>query len=181
MHPALLLIDIQNDYFPGGANELENSSHAGIAAGKVLEAFRKRGYPVIHIQHISTRPGATFFLPDTTGAEIHESVKPRSGEPVFVKHFPNSFRETGLENYLKENGIQKLVMAGMMTHMCVDSTVRAAFDAGFECTLVHDGCSTRALKFGDKLIPAQQVHESFIAALGMFAAVKDGAGLIAAL
>jgi nicotinamidase-related amidase len=181
MNPALLLIDIQNDYFPGGAAELEGSTQAGVVAGELLQEFRRRDLPVIFIQHISVRPGATFFLPDTAGAQIHASVLPHDGETVFVKHFPNSFRETGLADYLHKHGIRKLVIAGMMTHMCVDSTVRAAFDAGFECTLVHDACATKALKFQDHVMPAKVVHESFLAALGMFAAVKDSAAVVAEL
>ena len=67
MTRALLLVDIQNDYFPGGAMELPGSPAAGAKAGMLLRAFRQKGHPVVHMQHISTRRGATFFLPDTPG------------------------------------------------------------------------------------------------------------------
>lgn len=88
MQQALLLIDIQNDYFPGGAMELVGSPEAGIRAGKLLQLFRQKSLPVIHMQHIATRQEATFFRPDSPGVEIHESVTPRAGETVFQKHFP---------------------------------------------------------------------------------------------
>jgi len=96
MNAALLIIDIQNDYFPGGRMELVGSVAASLRARALLEAFRARGLPVIHVQHVSTRPGATFFLPDTDGVRIHENVRPAPGETVPTKHFPNAFRETAL-------------------------------------------------------------------------------------
>jgi nicotinamidase-related amidase len=168
---ALLLVDIQNDYFPAGKNELEGSLEAGYQAGLLLSKFRALQFPLIHIQHLSIRPGANFFVPGTTGAEIHESVKPLPGETIFEKHFPNSFRETLLLDHLHQAGINKLVIAGMMTHMCIDATTRAANDFGFECLLAHDACATRALKFNDHVIPASHVHGAFLAALASYAKI----------
>ena len=133
MSKALLLVDIQNDYFPGGAMELVGSPEAGSQAGQLLEVCRRAGLAIIHIQHIATRPGATFFLPGTPGADLHASVAPQPGEPVFQKHFPNSFRETPLLEHLRGRGITELLVAGMMTHMCIDTTTRAAADLGFTC------------------------------------------------
>jgi nicotinamidase-related amidase len=170
MAKALLLIDIQNDYFPGGAMELVNSSLAAAKAGRLLQAFRQRGLPIVHIQHVSVRPGATFFLPDTVGVQIHESVAPADGETVFQKYYPNSFRETPLLGHLRDRQISELVIAGMMTHMCVDSTTRAAADLGFPCVLAHDACATKALSFGGAAVSAEDVQRAFIAALnGLFA------------
>lgn len=172
MTRALMLIDIQNDYFPGGRMELAGSSAAGIQAGKLLQAFRQKALPVIHIQHVATRPGAAFFLPDTDGVRIHASVAPLATETVFQKHYPNSFRDTPLLDYLREHAITQLVMAGMMTHMCIDTTVRAAADLGFPCMLAHDACATRALSFGGMTVPAEHVQAAFLAALqGLFATV----------
>lgn len=172
MNAALLIIDIQNDYFPGGAMELVGSDEAAQRAANVLETFRTKALPVVHVRHVSTRPGATFFLPDTQGAEIHESVKPREGETVIVKHYPNSFRETKLMEHLRERDIGLLVIMGMMTHMCIDTSTRAAADAGFDCVLVHDACATRDLTFGGERVPAASAHNAFIAALsGAFAKV----------
>jgi nicotinamidase-related amidase len=172
MTKALVLIDIQNDYFPGGAMELAGSCRAAARAGELLQAFRKKALPIIHIQHISTRPGSTFFLPDTAGALIHEFVAPACGEPIFQKNYPNSFRETPLLEHLRSEGISQLVIAGMMTHMCIDTTVRAAADFGFTCDLAHDACATRDLSFGGAIVSAETVHTAFLAALnGIFARV----------
>jgi nicotinamidase-related amidase len=172
MTKALLLIDIQNDYFPGGAMELAGSSIAGAKAGELLQAFRKKALPIIHIQHISTRPGASFFLPNSVGVQIHEEVAPASGEAVFQKNYPNSFYETPLLQHLRDHQLSQLVIAGMMTHMCIDSTTRAAADLGFQCVLAHDACATRALSFGGATVSAENVHTAFLAALNGFFAKR---------
>ena len=173
MTTALVLIDLQNDYFPGGAMELVGSEPAVQQARTLLEAFRTRRLPLFHVRHISKRPGATFFLPDTKGAEIHSAVAPLAGEHVVTKHFPSSFRETTLLEELRGAGATKLVFAGMMTHMCVDTTVRAAADLGFECLLAQDGCATKSLQFSGNQVDAQQVQLSYLAALnGAFAKVQ---------
>jgi nicotinamidase-related amidase len=180
MKPALIIIDIQNDYFPGGKMELEGSTEAGLQAAKLLEVFRSKALPLVHIQHVSNRPGASFFLPDTEGVKIHASVAPRAAETVLQKNFPNSFRATGLMEHLRALGVDHLVIAGMMTHMCVDATTRAAFDSGFSCSLAHDACATRALAFGELRVPAAQVHAAFVAALsGLYAKVQSSAAIAA--
>ncbi len=172
MNTALLLIDLQNDYFPGGRNPLEGSPEAVEKAGELLEQFRTAGRLVFHVQHISMRPGATFFLPGTSGVEIHSRVQPESGEVVIQKHYPNSFRETDLLDHLRQSGVERLVVCGMMTHMCVDASVRAAVDHGFTVWLVQDACATKALAFGDQAVPAAHVHAAFLAALnGTYARV----------
>ena len=172
MNPALLIVDIQNDYFAGGAMELVGSEEAARKAAKVLQEFRRRGWPVIHVQHVSVQPGAKFFLPNTPGVEIHASVAPREGETIFQKHYPNCFRETPLLDHLRKQNIRQLVAVGMMTHMCVDTTVRAAFDLGMESTLIQDACATRALSFGGVTVAAEQVQASYLAALGTFAKLQ---------
>ncbi|MBI1921669.1 MAG: cysteine hydrolase [Geobacter sp.] len=166
MKTALLVIDIQNDYFPGGRMEVEGSPAASLKAKVLLELFRARQLPIVHIRHISNRPGATFFLPGTEGTDIHPNAAPLSGEPVIVKNFPNSFRDTELLPILRDKGIERLVVCGMMTHMCVDATVRAAFDHGLACIVAHDACATRALSFNGVETPAPQVQAAFLAALG---------------
>ena len=171
---ALLLIDIQNDYFPGGRMELFGSEAAGLNAGKLLDAFRKNNLPVFHIQHISTRPTATFFLPHTEGVNIHKSVTPLQGEAVIQKNYPNAFRETNLLEQLRQAGIKNPVVAGMMTQMCVDTTIRAAADLGFACQLAHDACATRDMTFAGRTVAAADVQTAFMAALnGLFAEVLD--------
>jgi nicotinamidase-related amidase len=166
MKTGLILVDIQNDYFPGGNMELVGISAAGQKAGELLSFFRDNSWPTFHIQHLSVRPGATFFLPDTVGAEIHDYIKPYAEERVIQKHYPNSFRETSLLEELKQQEVSKVVICGAMSHMCIDATTRAAFDFGFECTVIQDACATRDLEFGGQQIAAGLVHGSFMAALG---------------
>jgi len=165
MPEALVIIDIQKDYFPGGNMEVINSENAAKVANLLLGKFRKNNKVIIHIQHISTREGATFFLPETKGVEIHESVSPREGEKIITKNFPNSFRNTDLENYLRDNDVKEIVFCGMMSHMCIDATVRAAFDKGFTCIVAEDACATRNLSYGGIEVPYTNVHASFMAAL----------------
>jgi len=136
--------------------------------GKALARFRKEGVPVIHVRHLSVRPGSSFFIPGTAGAEIHAAVKPQAGEKVIEKNFPNSFRGTELERVLKDAGVKELVVAGMMTHMCVDASVRQAADLGYKVTLLGDACATRAQSFAGETVPARQVHAAFLAALNGF-------------
>ena len=165
MKTALILIDLQNDYFPGGKMELVGSVEAGQRAASLLAFFRQEHLPLVHIQHLSTRPTATFFLPHTEGVLPHANVQPLEGESVFQKHFPNSFRETPLLAHLQREQVERLVIAGMMTHMCVDATVRAAFDFGYACWVAEDACATRALPHAGETVRAEDVHRSFLAAL----------------
>jgi nicotinamidase-related amidase len=165
MKTVLLLIDIQNDYFPGGRMELEGSDEAALQAQKLLTEFRKNKMPVVHIQHISVRKGATFFLPGTDGINFNSSVLPAEGETVIQKYYPNSFRGTNLLECLKTFEAENLIICGMMTHMCIDATTRAAFDNGFQCIVAEDACATKSLIFKGNTIPAEYVHQSFLAAL----------------
>ncbi len=166
MNTGLILVDIQNDYFAGGRMELVGMDAAAENASRLLAYFRDKQLPTFHIQHISTREGATFFLPNTRGAEIHDSVKPQPEDRVIQKHYPNSFRETALLDELKNATVDSVVICGAMSHMCIDATTRAAADLGYECTLVHDSCATRNLDFGTRKVLAEDVHASFMAALG---------------
>lgn len=168
MSKALVLIDIQNDYFPNGANPLIDSDSVSRKAQLVLEQLRKAKLPVIHIQHLSVRPGSTFFIPETAGAEIHSKVKPLDNEKIIVKNHPNSFIETELQKYLTDLGVTELVICGMMTHMCVDATTRAAKDLGYTCTLIGDACATKELEIHGRKVAARDVHNSFLAALNYY-------------
>jgi nicotinamidase-related amidase len=166
MTTGLILVDIQNDYFEGGCMELVGMDAAAENARYLLAYFRQNHLPTFHIQHISTREGATFFLPNTRGVEIHASIKPTADDLVIQKHFPNSFRETPLLDELNRAQVDRVVICGAMSHMCIDATTRAAADLGFHCTLVHDGCATRNIDFGTRKVLAEDVHAAFMAALG---------------
>ena len=172
MKSAILLVDIQNDYFPGGKNVLHQPEQAAAQARIALEHFRSGGLPVFHVRHISIRPGASFFLPDTIGSQIHSSVTPLPKEEVIIKHAPSSFLRTDLKDRLHAQDIQHLVICGMMSHMCIDTTVRAAKDLGFSVTVLEDACTTKDLSWNSTVIPAQTVHGTMMAALnGTFADV----------
>lgn len=173
---ALLIIDIQNDYFDGGANPLDRSMEASRNAARILEHFRNTDLTVVHIQHLSTRPGSTFFIPGTPGADIHPNVQPVDGEKVIQKNYPNSFRETGLLNYLADNNITDLIICGMMTHMCVDATVRAAKDYGFQITLIGNACATKQLSVNGNNVEAADVQTAFLAAMDYFYATVTTTG-----
>jgi len=163
---ALLIVDIQKDYFPGGAHPLVAPEVAATAARRVLDAFRASGDPVVHVCHVWDEEEATFMRPETEGVEIHPEVAPADDELVITKEHANAFRETALEEELRARDVDSLVVCGMMTSMCVDATVRAAVDLGFETTVVHDACATCDLQFDGRSVPALEVHSAFLAALG---------------
>ncbi|MFT5253991.1 MAG: nicotinamidase-related amidase [Flavobacteriales bacterium] len=167
MSKALIIIDIQNDYFENGAMELVGALEASEKAKQVLSNFRDSNLPIIHIQHLASA-GGTFFLPNTSGQEIHKNVTPLSGEKLIVKNYPNSFRETELLDYLQSISSTELVFVGMMTHMCIDATVRAAKDYNFECTLISDATATRDLEINGKKVKADDVQNAFLAGLSSF-------------
>ncbi len=165
MNKCLLMVDLQNDYFPGGTMKLAGIEAAAENARILLTEFRKTKSTIIHIQHISVPPNAFFFLPGTDGAKINDRVTPQEGETVVVKNYPNSFRDTSLLEILRAVHIDALVICGAMSHMCIDATTRAAFDLGFNCVVAEDACATMDLSFNDRIIKASEVHASFMAAL----------------
>lgn len=165
MARALVIIDIQNDYFPGGAFPLHEPEAAAARAAELLAAFREAGEPVLHVQHVWDAPDAEFMVPGTDGVEIHAAVAPAEGEPVIQKAQPNAFLGTDLERRLRDGGLDELVVAGMMTSMCVDATVRAAADLGFTVTVAADACAAPPLAFGGVDVDAPAVHAAFLAAL----------------
>jgi nicotinamidase-related amidase len=164
---ALLLIDIQNDYFTGGLWPVDDMAQVAKAARAVLDTARAAGDLVLHIRHEATSDAAPFFRPDTHGAQIHPSVAPLEAETVILKHRPNSFHETDLHARLTAAGISKLTIVGAMTQMCIDATTRAARDFGFDVTLVADACGAKAQSFGEVNLSAAQVQAAFLAPLEM--------------
>lgn len=162
---AIVVVDLQNDYFPAGNWPLEGIEAATANAARVIDGARSRGDAVIHVQHLAASPQAPFFVPGTDGAEINAAVRPKGDEPVVTKHFPNSFRETVLKQALDARGIEEVVIIGAMSHMCIAATGRAAADFGYKTVVIHDACATRELEFGGTTVPAAQVHAANMAAL----------------
>ncbi|WP_440973445.1 cysteine hydrolase family protein [Pseudomonas koreensis] len=163
---ALILVDIQNDYFLQGKWPLVGAEAAADNAARLLAVFREAGDPVVHIRHEFTSTDAPFFAPGSDGAKLHPKVLNRPDEPVVLKHFVNSFRETELQSILDEQGIKDLVIVGSMSHMCIDGITRAAADLGYGVTVIHDACASRDLEFNGLTVPAAQVHAAFMSALG---------------
>ena len=161
---ALLIVDIQNFYFPGDGPGLVNAETASLNAKKVLEIFRDKKQLVIHVRHKSNK-----------GFEIHKNVSPVSNEKVITKEEVNCFQGTDLLDYLKNNDISRLVIIGMQTQMCVEAAIRAGHDFGFECVVISDACATRDLKFMDRTVKAEDVQISTVAAFtdGGYAKVID--------
>ena len=157
---ALLLIDIQDFYFPGGKSALVEPVKAADNAAKLLDYFRKEKMLVIHVRHNAE-----------TGGKINDIVKSLPDEKIFSKDEVNCFKGTDLSGYLKTNKTDTLVICGMQTHMCVEAATRAASDLGFKCILVHDACATKDLKFGDRVIKSEDVHLSTLATLRNYAKV----------
>jgi nicotinamidase-related amidase len=162
---ALIVVDIQNDYFPSGKWPLVGSEEAADNAAKVIAAFRKAGDLVVHIRHEAADADAPFFVAGSEGAQLHPKVLNQGDEPVIVKHYINSFRETELKAVLDQHGIDQLVIVGSMSHMCTHGITRAAVDFGYDTTVVHDACATHDLEFNGVKVPAAHVHAAFMAAL----------------
>ena len=160
---AILVVDLQNEYWPSGNLPLHGIDAASTNAARVMAHARAKGDLVVNIRH--EMPGAQLFVRGSDGAKINQAVLPKDDEPVITKHFPNSFRETGLSDLLKENGVEEVVVVGAMSHMCVDATVRAANDMGYKTTTIHDACATLDLNFDGITTPAAQVHAALMAAL----------------
>lgn len=162
---ALVLISFQNDFFPNGRMALEKAVEAASKAQEALQLFRVNKLSIVHVQHMSTRPDDKHFLPCTRGVDFYPTLHPLKNEAVIRKHYPNAFRDSMLKNYLKKNDIENLIIAGMMTHLSVDATVRAAYDFGLTCTVLQDACATKNLEFNQSIIPAETVQRAFLAAL----------------
>ena len=162
---AVVIVDLQNDYWPSGKWPLVGIEQAAANAAKVIQNARAAGDAVFHVRHEFEGPGAPFFAPGTEGAEINSTVRPLEGEPVIVKNHPNAFRNTDLKRMLDDKGIEEVVVVGAMSHMCIAATTRAASDYGYATIVVHDACATRDVEFDGVTVPAAQVHAANMGAL----------------
>lgn len=177
---ALIVVDIQNDYFPGGKWPLSGVEAAADNAAQVLAAARAAGDLVVHVRHEFPSADAPFFVPGSEGAQIHPKVRAQGEEPVVLKHQINAFRDTELAGLLTEHGIKELVVVGNMSHICIDGVTRAAADFGYQVTVVHDACAACDQTFNGLTIPAAHVHGAFMAALAFgYASVVSTRELLA--
>lgn len=172
MKQALIIIDVQNDYFENGKMELNHPEKALEKINRLEEKFIELNLPIIYIQHINYRKNASFFSHDTQGVNLHDGLKISENSIIIEKHFPNSFKDTTLLDTLQSFNVEQVVVTGMMTHMCIDSTTRAASELNYDPILISDATSTRNLKYHEKEIPAEYVQFSYLSALQNFASVK---------
>ena len=170
---ALIMIDFQTTYREG-VMKLENVEPAIAEGAKILARAREAGIPIFHIQH-DAGAGSPYDVNDRIGA-IAEEVAPASGETVIVKNYPSAFVGTELQKQLEATGVKDLVLAGFMTHMCVNSTARSAFNLGFRPTIVAATTATRDLPGLDgAVVPAATLQSASLAAVAdLFAVVKPG-------
>jgi nicotinamidase-related amidase len=169
---ALVVIDAQQEYFaPLGKVVLPDGPAAVQRIARALAWARGGGVPIVHIVHESRRPNATAFAPGSPTLEIHPQARPASGEAVMKKHLPGSFTGTDLEPFLRERGIQQLLVSGFMTQMCVDTTARQAAHLGFQVAVLADACAAKAVTGPDGVaISADQVHRTHLGSLQGFLA-----------
>jgi nicotinamidase-related amidase len=161
---ALLIVDIQDFYFPGDGPGLVNAEQACLQAKEILQIFREKQQLVVHVRHKSNK-----------GFEIHKNVEPLPTEKVITKTEVNSFKGTDLQEYLLSNKINRLVIIGMQTQMCLEAAVRAGHDFGFDCIVISDACATRDVKYNDRVVKANDVQTAVLATLtdGGYAKVID--------
>ncbi|WP_374302802.1 cysteine hydrolase family protein [Paracoccus sp. (in: a-proteobacteria)] len=160
---AILVVDLQNEYWPGGNYPLQGIEAAAANAARVMDHARAKGDLVVNIRH--EMPGGPIFVPGSPGVDINPAVAPQGDEPVITKNFPNSFRDTELKDLLDRNGVEEVVVVGAMSHMCIDATTRGANDLGYRTITVHDACATRDVEFQGATTPAPQVQAAFMHAL----------------
>ncbi|KZK98192.1 MULTISPECIES: cysteine hydrolase family protein [unclassified Pseudovibrio] len=165
---ALIIIDCQNDFFPGGKCELEGQVESVANIQRLLTVARKNNDLIVHIQHLFKDKYAPFLAEGTIGAELHDSCKPIEGEHVVVKYKANSYLNTNLRQILEDAGIEEIVICGGMSHLCIDAAARATVDLGYPITVIYDACATCDLEFEGEVVPAKYVQGAIMAALSFF-------------
>ncbi|HKI97623.1 MAG TPA: cysteine hydrolase family protein [bacterium] len=167
---ALIVIDVQNDYFPGGVWALPAAVATLPKIQRLIERARERQEPVVFIQHV-TPPGAPVFAKGSHGGELHAELDVRPDDPLFTKAHPSSFQDTGLQDYLQRNDILALDVCGFMTQMCCDTTTREAYARGYKVRFFQDACAAKDLVVGSDTIPHDVVHKASLGALARFAQI----------
>lgn len=163
---AIVVVDLQNDYWPTGKWPLAGIEEAAANAATVIDKARAEGDTVIHVRHEFPGADAPFFVAGSEGAAINPAVRPHDDETVVLKNHPNAFLKTSLKDTLDAEGIDEVVVVGAMSHMCIDATARAASDFGYKTTVVQDACATRDVEFEGVVVPAAQVHAALMSSLG---------------
>ncbi|MCJ1998001.1 cysteine hydrolase family protein [Pseudolactococcus paracarnosus] len=171
MKQGLLVIDVQNDYFTGGKMTLAGADEALIKINALEAQFLAAKLPIIYIQHIKYETNADFFEVGTVGADLHPQLKHDASSIIVEKQFPNSFQGTTLQHQLEQNGVEQLVICGMMTHMCIRATTPVAESLGYAPIVISDATATRDLTVDGELMSAKQVQETMLAELSAVASM----------
>lgn len=178
MKQALLVIDVQNDYFPQGKMELVQPELALNNIKQLEQFFIEKNLPIIYIQHINP-PQASFFQENSEGVKLHADLKADHPDFIVKKRYPNNFLETNLAELLQSQQVEQLVITGMMTHMCIDSGTRAAKEFGYQPILIADATATRDLSHNGRTVKAEDVQHAFLSALSVFANVQNTTDFLA--
>ncbi|QEG32838.1 Streptothricin hydrolase [Bythopirellula goksoeyrii] len=166
MSRALLVIDVQNEYFPGGALPI---THPAGHLGQILKAMdaAEGRVPTLVVQHHFPDPAMPFFQKGTLGWELHPEVADRPRDLLVEKTLPGSFTNTNLENWLREHDVNTVTIAGYMTHMCCDTTARQAVHRGLTVEFLQDATGTLALENSAGKVTAEELHRSILCAQQM--------------
>lgn len=179
MKPALLVIDAQQEYFaPHGKWVLPEGERALEQIHQLIAAAREACLPIFYITHESLGENPPVFRKGSAGVELHPSLRPAPGEPLVNKHFPNSFAQTPLEAYLRQAGVDTIIVSGYMTQMCCDTTTRAARERNFGVLFASDATAARDLALDGETVPHERIHQTTLAVMTQFATVLPTAEII---
>ncbi|GAA5809424.1 hypothetical protein MFLAVUS_002832 [Mucor flavus] len=168
MSEALIVVDVQNDYFPDGKLPTCSPIETAKACAQLIQKFRQDGKEVVFIKHVmldSQVKEYPFFIKGTHGVEIHDIVKPLPTEKIISKHAVSGFVGTDLKEYLTSKGVKKLVVVGMMIHNCVNATVYSSIEEGFPCIVVDEAVNTVDQPYDGELVKAQDIKKAFLAGI----------------
>lgn len=163
---ALLLIDFQMEYYSGGL-PIPDGAAAAKNAADLVDWADQVGVHVIHIHHVAGNPKSPLFTPGGRHVAPHPLVVPADHHQRVTKGLPSSFVGTGLQVLLQERTADTLIITGLMTHMCVDSTTRDALSLGYKSIVAADACATRDLPdtTGNGVLPHRELHRCSLSAL----------------
>ncbi|KAI8337250.1 Isochorismatase-like protein [Chlamydoabsidia padenii] len=162
---ALIVVDVQNDYFPNGKLPTWKPVETAEACAELIKKFRQEGKEVVFVKHVikdSQVKDFPFFIKGTHGVEIHDIVKPLPSEKIITKNEVSSFVGTDLKEYLTGKGVKKLVVVGMMIHNCVNATVYSGVEEGFPCVVVEEAVNTMDQSYDGEIVKAQDIKKAFL-------------------
>ena len=175
MHAALIVIDVQKEYFaPWGQWVLPSGEEALPNIRTLIETARAAELPVIHVVHERLDPQSNVWRPGSEGVEMHPAIQVLPGEIALKKHVPGSFTGTPLDAHLRRFSVDTLIVCGFMTFMCCDTTTRQASERGYKVLFASDATGAKDLVLGNRTIPYQEVHDVTLAVMTNFATVLTG-------